>query len=492
MLEHLPVLVIILPLIAGALCALARHETICWWLTLLVTAACFAGAVALLQLVQDGGTISYALGGWTPPIGIEYRVDLLTAYLLILISLMAVIVHIYGRRLVLTEIDEDLRGWYYGMYLLCFCGLMGIAVTGDAFNAFVFMEISSLSMYVLIALGRDKRALAASFQYLIMGTIGATMYVIGVGLLYTQTGTLNMVDLGVRLQPHLAEPSVIAGMAFIIVGLSLKLALFPLHLWLPNAYAYAPSATTAFIAATSTKVSVYLLARYLYTVFGFDFAILTTPVPEVILVMSVAAMFAGSFIAMFQDNVKRMLAYSSVAQIGYITLGFSLASVDGLTGSFVHIFNHAMMKGALFMLLGGIALQLGSVRLKDMAGIGREMPLTMAGFVIAGASMLGVPGTVGFVSKWYLALGALEHSAWWIVALLVLSSLLVLAYMGRVVEVAYFRSRPEGAAPLQDAPKIMLLMSWLLIAACIYFGIDTEFTLGTAHDAASALIGTAP
>ena len=180
MLEHFPVLIIIIPLIAGALCALARNEVVCWWLTFVVTVVCFVGAVTMLNLVQDGGTISYAMGGWLPPIGIEYRVDLLTAYLLILISLMAGIVHVYGRRLVQVEIDEDLRGWYYGMYLLCFCGLMGIVITGDAFNAFVFMEVSSLSMYVLIALGRDKRALAASFQYLIMGTIGATMYVIGV------------------------------------------------------------------------------------------------------------------------------------------------------------------------------------------------------------------------------------------------------------------------------------------------------------------------
>jgi multicomponent Na+:H+ antiporter subunit D len=490
-LEHLPVLIIIVPLIAGALCALARHETVCWWLTFAVTVFCFGVAVILLNLVQENGAISYALGAWAPPIGIEYRVDLLTAFLLILISVMAGIVHIYGRRTVLAEIDGGLRGWYYGMYLLCLCGLMGIVITGDAFNAFVFMEVSSLSMYVLIAMGRDKRALAASFQYLIMGTIGATMYVIGVGLLYAQTGTLNMIDLGERLAPVLTSPATVAGMAFIIVGLSLKLALFPLHLWLPNAYAYAPSATTAFLAATATKASVYLLARYLYTVFGFDFAILATPVPAIILLMSVAAMFAGSFIAMFQDNVKRMLAYSSVAQMGYITLGFSLASLDGLTGSLVHIFNHAMMKGALFMLVGGIALQLGSVRLKDMAGIGRDMPITMAGFVIAGASMLGVPGTVGFVSKWYLALGALENGAWWVVALLVMSSLLVLVYMGRVIEIAYFRPRPADAASVQDPPRIMLLMAWLLISGCIYFGIDTDFTLGTARDAASALMGPA-
>ncbi|MEQ9449068.1 MAG: proton-conducting transporter membrane subunit, partial [Rhodospirillaceae bacterium] len=230
MLDQLPALIIVLPLIAGAICALVRHETACWWIALATTFACFACAVALLSLVHTGGTISYAMGGWMPPIGIEYRVDLLTAYLLILVSAVAAVAHVYAWRSVQAEVQAGLRGWYYGMYLLCLCGLMGIVITGDAFNAFVFMEISSLSMYALIAMGRDKRALSASFQYLIMGTIGATMYVLGAGLLYTQTGTLNMIDLGQRLEPILTTPTTIAGMAFIIVGLSLKLALFPLHL----------------------------------------------------------------------------------------------------------------------------------------------------------------------------------------------------------------------------------------------------------------------
>ena len=489
MLEHLPVLIIVAPLLAGALCALLKGERVCWWLTFIVTLGCFGAATTLLSLVRESGPISYALGAWAPPIGIEYRVDLLTAYVLILVSAIAAIVHIYGRRTVLAEIDGGLRGWYYGMYLLCLCGLMGIVVTGDAFNAFVFMEVSSLSMYVLIAMGRDKRALAASFQYLIMGTVGATMYIIGAGLLYVQTGTLNMVDMGVRLEPILTSPATIAGMAFIFVGLSLKLALFPLHLWLPNAYAYAPSSTTAFLAATATKVSIYLLARYLYSVFGFDFAILETAVPEVVITLSIIAILAASTTAIFQENVKRMLAYSSVAQIGYITLGLALANSTGLVGGLVHLFNHGLMKGALFMLMGGIALQLGSVRVTEMAGIGRQMPLTMAGFVLGGLSMLGVPGTVGFVSKWYLAIGAFETGAWWIVAILMVGSLLVLVYMGRVIEIAYFRPRPADAKPLSDPPAAMLVAAWVLLAGCVYFGIDTDFTVGTARSAADVLIG---
>ena len=489
MLDQFPAIVVAVPLFAAAVCGIVRKESACWLIALLVSFLSFFGSATMLEEVRQSGAISYKMGGWAPPIGIEYRVDLLSIYLLILVSLIATAVLIYGRQSVKAEIKEGVRGWYYTMYLLCLCGLMGIIVTGDAFNAFVFMEISSLSMYTLIALGRDRRALASAYQYLIMGTVGATMYVIGVGLLYTITGTLNLVDLAERLRPILDTPPAIAGMAFIVVGLSLKVALFPLHLWLPNAYAFAPSVTTAFVAATATKVSIYLLMRYLYSVFGFAFSIEQSPIPEMVLVLSILAIFAGSFTAIFQDNVKRMLAYSSVAQIGYITLGIAIANATGLTGSLVHIFNHAVMKGALFMLIGGIALQIGTVRISDMAGVGKAMPLTMFAFVLGGFSMLGVPGTVGFVSKWYLAVGALENGWWWLVVLLMLSSLLVLVYMGRVIEIAFFRERPADAPPLKEAPKAMIMTSWVFILACIYLGFDTSFTVGAAEDAVSSLIG---
>jgi multicomponent Na+:H+ antiporter subunit D len=489
MIEQFPAIVVAVPLIAAAVCAIIRHETLCWLIALAVCFLSFVGCALMLGIVQETGPISYDMGGWAPPIGIELRIDELAAYVLILVSLVATAVLVYGRQSVRTEIKEDLRGYFYAMYLLCMCGLLGIVITGDAFNAFVFMEISSLAMYTLIALGADRRALAASFQYLIMGTVGATMYVIGVGLLFTITGTLNMIDMADKLGPLLSTPTAIAGMAFIVVGLSLKVALFPLHLWLPNAYAFAPSVVTAFLAATATKVSIYLLMRYLYTVFGFAFSIEQTPIPQLVLWLSIAAIFAGSLTAIYQENVKRMLAYSSVAQIGYITLGIAIANATGLTGSLVHIFNHAVMKGALFMLVGGIALQIGTVRLSDLAGAGRQMPMTFFGIVLGGFSMLGVPGTVGFVSKWYLAIGALENGWWLLVILLMLSSLLVLVYMGRVIEVAFFRERPAGAPVLKDPPKAMIMTSWVFILACIYLGFDTGFTVGVAQDAVSVLIG---
>jgi multicomponent Na+:H+ antiporter subunit D len=389
---------------------------------------------------------------------------------------------------VAEEIAPGQRYLFYTLFALCLAGLLGISVTGDAFNLFVFLEISSLSSYVLIALGRDRRALMASYQYLIMGTIGATFYVIGVGLLYLETGTLNLADMAARLA-LVAEPRpVLAALAFITVGVSLKLALFPLHLWLPNAYAYAPSAVTAFLAATATKVSVYVLLRYYYSVFGGSAVFEALPMAEILLVLSLAAMFIASTVAIFQGDVKRMFAYSSVAQIGYITLGVSLASATGLTAALVHVFNHALTKGALFLLLGGVAFRIGAVRFEAIGGIGRAMPFTSFGIVLGGLSLIGVPATVGFVSKWYLVLAALERGAWWIAFAVVASSLLAVVYVWRFVEVAYFREPDAKVSALREAPASMLVPAWLLVAACVYFGIDTELTLGGASAAALELL----
>jgi len=487
LLDQLPALQVCLPLAGAALCALIDRRYIAWVLTTLISFAMPVIAVMMLIQVMTVGPISYAFGGWEPPFGIEYRVDVVNGFLLVLISVMGAIIMPYALRSVSAEIARNKQAWFYCMYLLCLAGLLGMAITADAFNAFVFMEISSLAMYVLIALGRDKRALVAAYQYLILGTIGATLYVIGVGLLYAMTGTLNFGDMAERIVAVEQSRPVLAALAFITVGMCLKLALFPLHVWLPNAYTGAPSVATAFIASTATKVAVYLLLRFYFSIFGAAFVFEDLPVTPILLVMSVAAMFAASIVAIFQGNVKRMLAYSSVAQMGYITLGIALATPIGLTGGIVHLFNHALMKGALFMALGCVALRIGGCRLDAMAGIGRRMPLTMAAFVVAGLSLIGVPGTVGFVSKWYLALGAIEAGWWWLAFLIVGSSLLAVVYIGRVVEVAWFRAPTGIAAEATDPPLSMLIPTWILAAACIAFGLDAGFTAGVAAQAADAL-----
>ncbi|MGI9414730.1 MAG: proton-conducting transporter membrane subunit, partial [Hyphomicrobiales bacterium] len=197
--EQLPALQVVIPLLGAVFCALLRRGPICWAIALGVSWTLAVVSVLLLLQVLDSGPISYAMGGWAPPWGIEYRVDALSGFLLVLISVIGAIIMPYAQTSVSDEIEEHNQGWFYTMYLLCLAGLLGIAITGDAFNAFVFLEISSLSTYAMIALGKDRRALLAAYQYLIMGTIGATMYVIGVGLLYSMTGSLNLVDISARL-----------------------------------------------------------------------------------------------------------------------------------------------------------------------------------------------------------------------------------------------------------------------------------------------------
>jgi multicomponent Na+:H+ antiporter subunit D len=489
--SHLPALQIVIPLLGGLVAALLRRGVLAFGVTLVVSWIMPVISVLMLHQVTSTGPISYALGGWPPPWGIEYRVDVLNGFVLVLISVIGAVIIPFARRSIAFEVGERRSAWFYCMYLMCLTGLLGVTITGDAFNAFVFLEISSLSTYVLIALGSDRRALVAAFRYLIMGTIGATFYVIGVGFLYLMTGSLNMVDVAGRLAG--ADPeqvrAMVAGLAFLTVGISLKLALFPLHSWLPGAYAYAPSWATVFLSATATKVAVYLLVRFLFSIFGIALDFRALPIVDILLGLSIAAMFIASIIAVYQSDLKRMLAYSSLAQIGYITLGIGIANQAGLTGGLVHMVNHAIMKAALFLALGAVFYRVGTVRLQEIAGIGRKMPLTMAAFVVAGLGIVGTPGTAGFVSKWYLALGALDRGWWLLVFLLVASSLVSVLYIGRVIEMAWFRPPAPQLAEARDPPLSMLLPMLVLAAATIYFGIDTRLTAGIAASAAEYLVG---
>jgi len=486
--DHLAPLQVVLPLLASPLCVLIRHRRSVHTFTLGVTSAAFAIAVLLALQVADGGAFSYELGGWAAPIGIEYRVDALTAFVLMVISGIGALVMWYARESLEVEIAYERYSLFHVMYLLALSGLLGIVITGDLFNVFVFLEISALSSYVLISMGRDRRALTAAYQYLIMGTIGATFILIGVGLMYMMTGTLNMADMAVRLREVAETRAVLAAFGFLTVGIGLKMALFPFHLWLPNAYTYAPSVVTAFLAGTATKVAVYVLLRFSLTVFGVEFSFGTMPLATVLMALALAGMFSASLVAVFQQDVKRLLAYSSVAQIGYMVLGVSFASVTGLTGGIVHLANHAMMKCMLFLALGCVVARIGSTHIDDMRGIAKQMPLTMGAFVVGGLGMIGVPATAGFISKWYLVRAALEQGYWPVAVLILASSLLAVVYVWRVIEAAYFEAPPPGRGDVEEAPLSMLVPSWLLVIATIYFGIDSELTAGLAQRAAEALL----
>jgi multicomponent Na+:H+ antiporter subunit D len=339
-------------------------------------------------------------------------------------------------------------------------------------------------------MGRDRRALTSAYDYLVMGTIGATFILIGIGFLYMMTGTLNMQDLAARLPEVWDTRTVRAGFAFLAVGIGLKLAMFPLHLWLPNAYTYAPSVVTAFLAATATKVAVYVLLRFMLGIFGIDFALGRMPFEYILLPVGVLGILSASLVAIYQMEVKRLLAYSSVAQIGYMVLGIGLASTTGITGAILHLFNHALMKGALFLALAAVAYRMGSTALSDLAGLGRRMPWTMGAIVVGGLSLIGVPATVGFVSKWYLVLAALEQGLWPVALLILLGSLMAVVYVWKLVEAAYL-TEPQDEVVVQEAPLSMLVPLWLLVIANVYFGVQTDVSVGLARQAAAVLAGGA-
>ncbi len=484
--QNLSLLLVVLPLLAAPVTAILPQGKAPWLLTLITTWLCLILASWQLSLVTDGSVISYALGGWAPPWGIEYRIDAMNALVALLISGIAAITLPYALHTVEKEIPRHQLSLFYAVFLLCLVGLLGIAQTGDVFNLFVFLEISSLSSYVLIAMGEQRRALTAAFQYLIMGSIGATFLLIGIGLLFVETGTLNMLDLHERLQPIMHHRTVHTGFAFIVVGIALKLALFPLHLWLPNAYKYSPSAISVFLAATATKVAVYIMLRMVFTVFSTDF-VRATPTDHIFLLLGVFGVILASIAAIYQTDMKRLLAYSSIAQISYMVLGMGLASALGVTATLVHVFNHALMKGALFMAAGALVYRVGSSQFKKLDGLGRHMPWTFAAIFIAGLSLIGIPGTAGFISKWYLVLAAIEHQSWLIALVILLGSLLTVVYMWKLVELLFFRPITDPALTVTEAPAWLLLPMWTLIIANIYFGINTELTVGVAETAVNLL-----
>ncbi len=444
--------------------------------------------VSTLKRVLLYGREFYWFGGYEPPYGIEYVVDGLSLTLLIIISSVYLLVIIYSKKSLEKEIEEKRIALFYCLLNLFFTGILGIVITGDIFNLYVFVEIASLSSYTLIAMGNKRQSLMASYNYLILGTIGATFFLIGVGYLFMATGSLNMADIKLRLVPLYHSKMVRTAFAFLTLGLSLKLALFPLHIWLPNAYTYAPSPVGALLAATGTKVSAYALIRILYSVFTIEFDINVIPFNKVFVFISLVAILAGSFLALSQKNLKKMLAYSSVGQIGYITLGLAMGNEIALQGSILHIFNHSLMKGCLFFIAGGLLYKRGIENISDMKGIAKEMPFTMALFIIAGLSLVGVPLTVGFLSKWYLLLGAFSLNNFLVISVIVISSTLSLIYIWRIIEIAYFKEK-DLPQSVSEMPLSMLIPTGILALLCLFFGIITDLPLALSRDAVKILIG---
>jgi len=435
-----------------------------------------AALVVLARVLRDG-TISYTVGNWRPPFGIELVIDPLGALMLLLISAVALTATFSA----LTSIERELPGrehLFFTMYLLLIAGLTGLALTGDAFNLYVLLEITSITTYGLIAMGRGRAPLA-SFNYIIMGSIGACFYLLGVGYLYLLTGSLNMADIANILHGLQETAALATAFAFIMVGLWVKMAFFPLHSWLPNAYSLAPSGASVMIAPLMTKVTVFLMIRVMFSIFSPEYEFIQHAGVQSLIVWAAAlAIVCASALALAQRDLKRMLTYIIVAEVGYMVGGVWLANSQGMTGAILHIVNDALMTLCLFLAAAAIAYRTGSLGFDSLQGLYRRMPITMAAFTIGAFSMIGVPPTAGFFSKWYLILGGIEANQWGYVAALLFSSLVNAVLFFRIIEIAYFRTGETGhghdhghaAVRVEEAPLMMLTPLVLAAIALIAVG----------------------
>ncbi len=466
--QHFPVLIAVVPLAAALLSPLFSYikRELGKWVVICAIAFSFMSACGVLLQVLQSGTIHYHMGDWAPPIGIEFVLDPLNATLAVLVTFVSLMVGIYG-----TPFMQD-AGWlkmggYYTLYGLLTAGLAGMIITGDVFNLYVFLEISSLACYGLIALGGRKSVLAA-FRYLVIGTIGASLYLMGVGYLYAITGTLNMADMAVRIVPLLDSPATFIAVGMFIVGFGIKMALFPLHGWQPDAYTYAHPAAAPLISGIMSKVPAYAILRFFFYVFGAGSFVVQTGL-EIMGILACAGIILGSVMAIAQKDFRRMLAYSSVAQIGYVIVGLAIGNVYGLIGAVLHIVNHAFMKGTLFLTIGGIQYRYGETNIDRFGRLYSKMPVTAIAMVIAAMSMIGLPPTGGFFSKWYLVLGAMQSGQYVYIAIIILSSLLNAIYFFRVIEKMFIN--PAENLKEVHKPKGALELPWQMVLPLLVMGL---------------------
>jgi multicomponent Na+:H+ antiporter subunit D len=416
----------------------------------------------------DDGPLVHAVGGWAAPLGIDYVLDTVSGFVAVLVGSVALLVVLYPTRLSFG-VSARPRFPVHGLLLLLVGGLLGVTLAGDLFNLFVALEIYSLASYALVALGGPAAAVA-SFRYLLVGTVGSSFYLLGVGFLYFRTGTLSMAEMTARLDEIGATPAVAAGVAMIVIGLGIKMAVFPLHVWLPDAHSHAPPGVAALLAAVQVKVAAYAIFRILFLVLPAGL-LDDLPILTILTWASAAGVLVGSWMAVRQDDFKRMLAHSTVAQIGYIGLGIGLGTPLALVGALLHMVNHAAMKACLFFVAGNVREQAGAKKISDFAGLGPRMPWTAAGLTVAALSMVGIPPLAGFFSKWYLVAGAAETGAWAVALVIVLSSLFTLFYMLRILETIWFRPASSQDSQVREADRSALLPVVVLAAATIVLGL---------------------
>ena len=441
--HQLPAILFLLPLFAAismpVVCLKHRHWSKSISLTIL--AAMVLVSILNLHNVVNHGEVRYVFSGWTAPLGIEWVADGLASVILVLLSVLGLLGVVFTG----PTSPKALGGrivHYYTLILLFFSALTGIVFAGDLFNIFVFLEVAAISSYALIGVA-GGRALFAAFRYLILGTIGASIYLLGVSYLYAVTGTLNMADMADKLPLLLGSKAIVGGLLFIFIGLGIKMALVPFHSWMPEAYAYAPDSVSPIMASLLTKIVLLVWVRIIYWVLSASIVIFDIPILQLVAVLGALAAVIGASLALAQRDIKMMFAYGGVSHIGIILIGIGQGNQTGFVGGIFYLLNDAVMQAALFFIAGVAFYQYGVRTIDDLGRVGKQAPWLTGSLIVVALGMIGLPPTGGFFGKWNIILGALEASNYVSVAAVLLATLLTLAYFVKLFE-GIFRQTSTG------------------------------------------------
>ncbi len=418
-------------------------------------------SVYLVPRVLTHPIIVY-IGGWAPPFGIDLFVGPVGIFFSVIIALVGLLVSIYA----MDYIKEGDTGKYHVLFLLLLTGAQGVVLTGDIFNLFVFYEILCISSYALVGYLRDRDGLESAIKYLVQGSIGTGLVLTGIAFIYGLYGTLNMADIARQINSIKPAANFIT-LALIITGLGVEAAIFPMNAWLPDAHSSAPSSISAILSGIAIEIGVYAIARVIFTIFG------ATDILSFVALVGIITLLVGEMSALKQNNIKRMLAYSSTGQIGLIVFAFAIATSYGIEAGLFQILNHSLSKALLFLAAGYMIYRTGSMEISSFEGMGKRMPLTSLGFTIGAFSLIGLPPFAGFASKFLIVKAALTKGGGLytcLIALALVATVIEGAYFFRVVQVLYFRGSNENVTR-QEAPVVALVPFFVLAVLIIAIGI---------------------
>lgn len=492
---EIPIFIVVTLLLSSYIMPLAAgwRRRLAPYLALAVLLAAFGGSTVICHQVLTSGSFFYRVGGWASPWGIELALNPFNVFMLMIVTGISSLILIYTSVDFEKEVSRRSAAWYYTLYLLLVTAMAGMALTNDLFNLYVFVEVLSISACALVVAKGDSQATEATFRYLMLATIGSGFVLFAIGLLYIITGNLNMSYISMELQkvashyPHITW----VALSFFLVGFGIKGAVFPIHVWLPDAHSSAPSFSSALLSGLVVKAYLFALIKVLYLVFGQEI-LRSFLIPEVLALLGAGGIIFGSLFALSQWDIKRMLAYSTVAQVGYIALGLGLNNKLGLTAALLHILNHALIKACLFLAAGGIIHRTGKRKLMDLYGLAGVMPTTMAAFTLGSFSLIGIPLLNGFITKLYLIQATIEARRIIYLMVVIASTLLNASYFFPIIRRAYFSSGTIPAAAEGQGPELplpMLIPIIILAAGILVFGLIPSLPLALVEPAVNLLLG---